>query len=98
MLYIPVSNYNVFPFVAYMPDRPDFIISAAEVSYIIETPLVHLLHESRKTVTDVSSPAVPGLIRQVKAYRLDDGTIIWGATAMIISELETVIKEYPGNL
>jgi hypothetical protein len=36
---------------------------------------------------------MPGLIRNVKAYRLDDGTIIWGATAMIISELEAVLKE-----
>jgi 8-oxo-dGTP pyrophosphatase MutT (NUDIX family) len=92
-LYIPVSNFQVFPYVGYLPQRPAFTPNPDEVSYIIETPLGDLLHDTRKTTTDVSSPAMPGLIRNVKAYRLDDGTIIWGATAMIISELEAVLKE-----
>lgn len=92
-LYIPVSNFNVFPYVGYLPQRPTFTLSQQEVSYIIEPPLSILLHDDRKIVTDVSSPAVPQLIRKVKAYRLDDGTIIWGATAMIISELEMLVKE-----
>lgn len=92
-LYIPVSNFQVFPYVGYMPQRPAFTPNPDEVSYIIETPLNDLLHDTRKTTTDVSSPVMPGLIRNVKAYRLDDGTIIWGATAMIISELEAVLKE-----
>jgi 8-oxo-dGTP pyrophosphatase MutT (NUDIX family) len=92
-LYIPVSNFNVFPYVGYVHERPQFSLSESEVSYLIETPLHDLLHDGRKTTTDVSSPAFPGLIRNVKAYRLDDGTIIWGATAMIISELEALLKE-----
>lgn len=93
-LYIPVSNFNVSPFVAFAPERPDFSLNDAEVAHIIETPLAHLFHGSRKTTTDVTSPAVPGLIRNVKAYKLDDGTVIWGATAMIISELEVVLGEF----
>jgi 8-oxo-dGTP pyrophosphatase MutT (NUDIX family) len=92
-LYIPVSNFNVFPYVGYLPHRPTFTLSQQEVSYIIEPPLSILLHDDCKIITDVSSPAVPQLIRKVKAYRLDDGTIIWGATAMIISELEMLVKE-----
>jgi hypothetical protein len=44
-------------------------------------------------MTDVVSPAMPGVIRNVKAYQLSDGTIIWGATAMILSELETILEE-----
>lgn len=95
-LYIPVSNFNVFPFVGYMPQRPELILSETEVSYTIETPLHTLLDNDKKIVTDVISPAVSGKIKNVKAYRLDDGTIIWGATAMIISELETIVKEYNG--
>jgi 8-oxo-dGTP pyrophosphatase MutT (NUDIX family) len=94
-LYIPVSNFNVHPFVGYVPSKPQFVISEAEVSYTIETPLGNLLHNDRKIITDVSSPIMPGLIRQVRAYQLEDGTIIWGATAMIISELEAIMKEYP---
>ncbi|MBS1687178.1 MAG: CoA pyrophosphatase [Bacteroidetes bacterium] len=92
-LYIPVSNFNVYPYVGYAKERPQYNLSKQEVAYVMEVPLSTLLHESRKTVTDVVSPAVPGVIRQVKAYELEDGTIIWGATAMIISELEVLLQE-----
>lgn len=91
-LYIPVSNFNVYPFVGYAQNRPAYNLSHNEVSYTIEVPLTSLLHADRKIVTDVTSPAVPDVIRKVKAYRLEDGTIIWGATAMIISELEAVLE------
>ena len=91
-LYIPVSNFNVYPFVAYAHEAPIFNINKSEVAATIEIPLSTLLHESRKTVVDVTSPAMPGVLRKVKAYQLEDGTIIWGATAMIISELEVVIN------
>jgi 8-oxo-dGTP pyrophosphatase MutT (NUDIX family) len=93
-LYIPVSNFNVFPFVAYTPERPSYTLSKNEVSYTIEVPLLTLLNAETKTVTDVTSPAVPGVIRKVSAYKLNDGTIIWGATAMIISELEVILKDW----
>jgi 8-oxo-dGTP pyrophosphatase MutT (NUDIX family) len=91
-LYIPVSNFHVYPFVGVTSNRPEFILSPNEVSYTIEVPLKHLLHAERKIITDVMSPALPDVIRKVKAYQLEDGTIIWGATAMIISELEAVIQ------
>jgi 8-oxo-dGTP pyrophosphatase MutT (NUDIX family) len=92
-LYSPVSNFNVYPYVGYSKGRPLYNLSHSEVSYTIEVPLGSLLHTDRKIVTDVTSPAIPGLIRQVKAYKLEDGTIIWGATAMIISELEAILNE-----
>jgi 8-oxo-dGTP pyrophosphatase MutT (NUDIX family) len=91
-LYIPVSNFNVYPFVGYAKQRPAYNLSHNEVSYIIEVPLKSLLHADRKTVTDVISPAMPEVIRKVNAFRLEDGTVIWGATAMIISELEAVLE------
>jgi 8-oxo-dGTP pyrophosphatase MutT (NUDIX family) len=91
-LYIPVSNFNVYPYVGYARQRPVYNLSHSEVSYTIEVPLSDLLCADRKTVTKVTSPAVPDVIRQVKAYKLEDGTIIWGATAMIISELEAVLE------
>lgn len=96
-LYIPVSNYRVFPFVGYVPHKPEYRLSHAEVSYTIETPLSCLLQPARKVVTDVISPAMPGIIRNVNAYKLKDGTIIWGATAMMISELEQVLLETGQN-
>lgn len=90
-LYIPVSNYNVYPYVGYAKQKPEYNLSHNEVSYTIEVPLSSLLHTERKVKTDVISPALPGVIRNVNAYKLEDGTVIWGATAMIISELEAVL-------
>jgi hypothetical protein len=49
------------------------------------------MKQHKKTVTEVFSPALPAISRKVNAYKLDDGTIIWGATAMIISEIEALI-------
>lgn len=91
-LYIPVSNFHVYPYVAFSQTNPEYNINKDEVATTLEIPLATLLHESRKTVVDVTSPAMPGVLRRVKAYQLEDGTIIWGATAMIISELEVVIN------
>jgi 8-oxo-dGTP pyrophosphatase MutT (NUDIX family) len=91
-LYIPVSNFQVYPFVGYLPARPGLSLSHSEVSYTIEVPLATLLHAQRKTIADVVSPAIPDVIRKVNAYKLEDGTIIWGATAMIISELEVMLE------
>ena len=92
-LYIPVSNFNVYPFVGYAKQRPLYSLSHSEVSYTIEVPLSELLHAERKTVTEVISPVQPDVKRKVNAYLLKDGTIIWGATAMIISELEVILEE-----
>ena len=92
-LYIPVSNFNVYPYVGYANQRPVYNLSHDEVSYTIEVPLNELLHAERKTVTEVISPMQPDVKRTVNAYQLKDGTIIWGATAMIISELEVILAE-----
>ncbi|MDR3682031.1 MAG: CoA pyrophosphatase [Flavipsychrobacter sp.] len=92
-LYIPVSNFMVYPFVGYTNQPPQYNLSQAEVDYVMEIPLKDLFAAERKTTVDVTSPAIPDVIRQVKAYLLQDGTIIWGATAMILSELEVVTKD-----
>jgi len=93
-LYIPVSNFQVYPFVAFANERPIFNLSESEVSDILEIPVEELLHEDNKTVVNVTSPVMPEILRSVRAYKLKSGGIIWGATAMIISELETVLEEY----
>ena len=90
-LYIPVSNFNVYPYLGFTAQRPVYNLSHHEVSYILEIPVVALFHESRKTKAEVTSPAMPGIKMNVNAYQLEDNTIIWGATAMILSEIEAII-------
>jgi len=97
-LYIPVSNFNVYPFVGFAKQRPTYNLSHHEVAYTLEVPLNKLFGADRKTIAEVISPASPEVVRKVNAYLLEDGTIIWGATAMIISELEVILEDGIGNL
>ncbi|MEI8278858.1 MAG: CoA pyrophosphatase [Bacteroidota bacterium] len=91
-LYIPVSNFRVFPYVAYAKEPPVYNISHYEVAHTLEIPMLEFMIPERRIITDVISPARPEKIRNVPAYQLEDGTIIWGATAMIISELEMLMQ------
>lgn len=92
-LYIPVSNFNVYPFLAFTNTRPAYSLSHQEVSYVLELPIHALFHNDRKAITHVTSPAMPGVTMKVNAYVLEDETIIWGATAMILAEIEAIIRE-----
>ena len=80
-LYIPVSNFNVYPYVGFAAQRPVYNLSRAEVSYILEVPVKELFHSTTKTVTHVTSPAMPDVKLKVNAYVLQDSTIIWGANS-----------------
>jgi 8-oxo-dGTP pyrophosphatase MutT (NUDIX family) len=94
-LYIPVSNFLVYPYVAFSAKQPQYFLSRQEVAHVIEMPLKALLQEARKAVVEVTSPIDKTFVRNVNAYRLEDGSVIWGATAMILSELEMILSEYP---
>ncbi len=90
-LYIPVSNFNVHPFLAYSTTQPSYTLSDDEVSYVLEVPLSELFNGTNKIKTVVTSPASPGVTYNVNAYQPSPDTIIWGATAMILSEIEQVL-------
>lgn len=87
-LYIPVSDIEVSPFVAYRPQRPELRPCKDEVVAVIEAPLSIFLDDS--TIKEKQM-----LIRdeplRVKYYDYK-GLVIWGATAMMMHELTTVIK------
>lgn len=91
-LYIPVSYFMVHPFVAWSEKRPDYLPSKNEVSQIIEAPVNHLFDPKNKITTEVKPSSMPGITFQVPAYNLPDGNFIWGATAMMMSELEAVFQ------
>jgi 8-oxo-dGTP pyrophosphatase MutT (NUDIX family) len=92
-LYIPVSNFMVFPTVGFVAQLPPVTLSRNEVARTFEVPLDVLFHPGRKFKKDVVSPANGMTIKGVNAYVLPDETVIWGATAMILSELETIFDE-----
>ncbi|MBS1630219.1 MAG: CoA pyrophosphatase [Bacteroidetes bacterium] len=91
-IYIPVSHFLVHPFVAWLEQRPQFIASPDEVTEVIETPLNELFDPRNKIETIVRPPSHPDLSIQVPAYRLSNDRIVWGATAMMLAEMEAVFQ------
>ncbi|MCG2634733.1 MAG: CoA pyrophosphatase [Gammaproteobacteria bacterium] len=88
-LYIPVSNFNIHPFVAVAERQPVFQPDPIEVAEIIQVPLGHLLHpDSRgESERDLRSWG-PTLVPHIDA----EGHVIWGATAMILAEFLNLLE------
>jgi 8-oxo-dGTP pyrophosphatase MutT (NUDIX family) len=89
-LYVPPSNYCIYPVVAVTDERPDFQPSELEVAEVIEVPLDHLLDPEN-------------IQREMWQYKGEDlevpfysfkGDNIWGATAMILAELLKLLKGF----
>ncbi len=89
-LYIPVSNFLVYPFVGYIHYTPVFSPQLSEVDAILEIPFVHL--QNPNTIQKIDLKISDNIfIKNVPYYDVQK-KIVWGATAMILSELLEVIK------
>lgn len=92
-LYIPVSYSQVHPFVGYIPHKPALVLSPNEVQYTLEVPLREFFAPEKKIVTHITPAAFPDITIKAPAYKWDEEHLVWGATAMIISELEAIISQ-----
>ncbi len=88
-LYIPRSNYCIYPFVAYRPEPPVFYADPVEVAEVLEVPLALLLDPSIRRMEYWSAPDFDSP-RRVPFFSIH-GQVVWGATAMILSELVSVL-------
>jgi 8-oxo-dGTP pyrophosphatase MutT (NUDIX family) len=88
-IYIPPSNFLVAPFLGISMDEPNFNPSAYEVAELIELPLDDLLDDSIVINSEIQTSLNQSM--KVPAFKVGDH-IIWGATAMILSELKETIK------
>jgi 8-oxo-dGTP pyrophosphatase MutT (NUDIX family) len=86
-LYIPPSDFRIYPHVAYALRRPEFCPQPDEVAELLEAPVSHFLDEGN---TAQEEWFVGGVSRQVPFY-IVDGHKVWGATAMVLAELAAVI-------
>ncbi len=87
-LYIPVSNYLVFPAVGFVLDEPKFVPDKNEVDKILNIPLEYFFSEKYKKKQKISAR---NYIIDAPCYQIN-GYTIWGATAMIMSEFIEILK------
>lgn len=88
-IYIPPSNFLVFPFLGIATDELDFILQKEEVAGIIELPLSMLLDES--IVINKSFETSYAKLIDVPVFQIGEHSV-WGATAMMLSELKDALK------
>lgn len=88
-LYIPASNFLVQPVVGYAANRPIFRPSPVEVDEILEVSVAQLLQTPISTSPVTASS---GFTIDAQAFLVND-QVIWGATAMMLNELLTTIRD-----
>ncbi len=89
-LYIPPSRFLVYPFVAWLDALPKFRLQEEEVADVLMVPLSGFPRAGERwgsfpIRTPRGTMTVPGMPC--------GGQILWGATAMMISELLIVLEE-----
>jgi 8-oxo-dGTP pyrophosphatase MutT (NUDIX family) len=89
-VYIPPSNFFVQPFIAITTKTPNFIAQEEEVEELIEVPLSHFMDDAILTTKVLSTSYATNI--DVPAFLLN-GHIVWGATAMMLSEVRELLKE-----
>jgi 8-oxo-dGTP pyrophosphatase MutT (NUDIX family) len=88
-LYIPPSNFCVYPTVAFLPGAPAFSPQPDEVAEVIEVPVDHLAdpRNRRREAWTIDGRSV-----DVPFYEFN-GRKIWGATAMILAEFVALLDK-----
>ncbi len=89
-VYIPVSNYLVHPFIGSALQPPQFSVNEMEVKQLIEMDISLLLDENIKKTGSFLSQGKQEI--ESPYYEIQKHKI-WGATAMILSELEDMLRK-----
>ena len=87
--YIPVSGFEMFPYIGWIKEEPKTIIHEKEVDRIISVSLKNFMSDStKKTKKDT----LRGFPVNIPYFDLDNETV-WGATSMILAEFKAILKE-----
>jgi len=88
-LFIPPSQFLVYPVVGYTTVTPVFVPDPIEIKEIIPCHLLDFLKHDAFTIQDLK--VGEKILPDIPCYKIGK-RLIWGATAMIFSELLDVIR------
>ena len=88
-VYIPPSNFMVYPYMGYAEERLHFTRQESEVERLIEVRLEEFLSDKAMFYQRLDTSYAADI--EVPAFRLNDYTV-WGATAMILSEVKELFS------
>lgn len=87
-IYVQVSGFQIHPFVGWLNGRPIFTINKNEVEKTISLPLETLQNIIKETEIETFTGHL-----KVPCFKFEN-EIIWGATAMILSEFYDTIQQF----
>ncbi|WP_010182525.1 NUDIX hydrolase [Aquimarina agarilytica] len=87
-LYVPVSDFRIYPFIAKANEALTFHLQEEEVAKLIEMPLSYLIEQ--KEIKELFVDIGINKSLKVPAFEFEDH-IIWGATGMILNELKQLL-------
>ncbi|MDX2250117.1 MAG: CoA pyrophosphatase [Bacteroidia bacterium] len=90
-LYIPPSNFLVYPTVGFSPRRPDFIPDPKEVADIVEVEIAHLADKNIRGSHRVE--VFGGNYITAPGFTVNGDRLIWGATAMMLAEFLEILND-----
>lgn len=91
-LYIPISNFEVFPYVAFI-EEPKITLNSYEVENFIIYPISDLLKP--ESITDIELKLNDEVIK-APAFNIKNHEV-WGATSMILNDFKYRILEAVNN-
>ena len=89
-IYVHVSDFNILPILAYLPEIQEYHPDETEVEDVMEINLADLLDVRRIKHTRVKIGS--GIWLKTPYFDFHN-KIIWGATAMILSEFAQIVRD-----
>ena len=88
-IYVPISNFKVYPFIGWINKKPNIILQKGEVSKIFSISIKDLVNDEnlKKEIRYFNEK------KAVVPYFHLKNQKIWGATSLIISEFKFILKE-----
>ncbi len=89
-IYIPPSDYFVQPYLGITANTPRFQAQEAEVEALLEVPISIFMDDKILITTKLTTSYATEI--EVPAFFVN-GHVVWGATAMILSEVREMLKQ-----
>jgi 8-oxo-dGTP pyrophosphatase MutT (NUDIX family) len=88
-VWIPVSNFQITPFVGWAQMRPNFALAVSEVAALLDVPLSLLLQPD---VVQREERTIRGTHMHIPYFAIGDYKV-WGATAIVLAELVGKLRQ-----
>ncbi len=90
-LYVPPSNFLIYPYVAYLPQKPQWKANPQEADMLFSVSVHTFLQAATCTSFVANAYIQKQLVKaEVPAFCLNN-KMVWGATAMILNEFKTLM-------